>query len=201
MYSPWLRSFNQTFDTDIVTTLTDLNPELDDRLLKCQIGNIPYGFHGLFRRTLTERGVCYNFNLLPDEDRFRMENMHTDYNYTDQHFRSVNWTAEKGYSADDTLYVYPLRTNIVGSVSKLVCQLPIVDPDFFDDKCQGTGPGFTVSIHSPDEYPRVLKQYISLPLSQKLVVAVKPTMTTTSAGLRDYSPIKYEIILKNYFQY
>lgn len=45
-------------------------------------------------------------------------------------------------------------------------------------------------MHNPAELPRLSQQYFRSPLSQEVVVAVKPKMMTTSEGLRPYDPTR-----------
>lgn len=82
---------------------------------------------------------------------------------------------------------YPRRVLGPGAKAGLNIVLKLTKPDL-DYICRGPVQGFKILLHTPGEIPRVAKQYFRVPLSQEVVVSVKPNMITTSEGLVDYAP-------------
>lgn len=176
---------NLTVDPDIVQTLKDLSPKLDEQLFQCKWRNAPDTCQDLFSPILTEEGMCFTFNTLNANEMFRMDSMHTDYNYLDHNKTADHWSLETGYTANASLSPYPLRVLSAGARAGLFVLLPLYKYDL-DYICRGPVQGFKILLHTPGEIPRVSKQYFRVPLNQEVVVAVKPNMITTSEGLKDY---------------
>lgn len=100
---------------------------------------------------------------------------------------SQGWNLEDGYPKNASLETFPRRALGNGAKSGLFILLRAYQPDC-DYLCRGPVQGFKVLLHNPAEIPRIGQQYFRAPLNQEVVVVVKPSMMTTSNGLREYDP-------------
>ena len=101
--------------------------------------------------------------------------------------RSDGWTLEDGYPRVAGKDTFPRRVMSAGSKAGLFLLLRAYEQDL-DYVCRGPVQGFKVWLHDPAEVPRVGTQYFRAPLNQEIVVAIKPDLMTTSAGLKNYDP-------------
>ncbi|XP_072944671.1 pickpocket protein 28-like [Epargyreus clarus] len=156
----------------------------------------------LFSPIITEEGLCYTFNTLGADQLFRTENLHTEYEYMESRNLTTTWTLEGGYPLSTPLKTYPHRGSGYGAKAGLVMLLTgkRIDMDYL---CKGPVQGFKILLHNPAELPRLSQQYFRLPLSQEVVVAVKPNMMTTSEGLRPYDALRRQCYFpsERYLQY
>nr|XP_049464938.1 pickpocket protein 28-like [Anopheles coluzzii] len=125
--------------------------------------------------TLTEEGICYTFNMLPDREIFRKNAMHTDYIYT------RNWYIFPGFQPPAPSYARD-----AGLHAGLTLYLAQKNEDT-DYLCTGYSQGYKLKIHSIDEYPHMAKRNLRLPLGHEISIALKPQMIVTSPSAADYS--------------
>lgn len=164
---------------------------------------------------LTEEGFCYSFNVLDYPEMFNQEtcvttrcseaifyfffflihSLASDFRYSSHGIKSTNWTLEEGYKINAPV-TYPRRVLGPGAKAGLNIVLKLTKPDL-DYICRGPVQGFKILLHTPGEIPRVAKQYFRVPLSQEVVVSVKPNMITTSDGLLEYAPERRQCYFNN----
>ncbi|CAB3234043.1 unnamed protein product [Arctia plantaginis] len=167
-----------------------VSPNLTEVFFGCKWKDIPsQNCSDLFSPILTEEGLCYTFNTLGAEEMFRTENLHGDYPYLEHENTAESWSLEEGYELGTPIETYPHRGSGYGVKSGLTFLLKAKEVDL-DYLCRGPVQGFKILLHNPAELPRLSQQYFRSPLSQEVVVAVKPKMMTTSEGLRPYEPTR-----------
>ncbi|XP_013148198.1 PREDICTED: sodium channel protein Nach [Papilio polytes] len=177
-----------------VENLKQVSPNISEFFFGCKWKDTPKdSCTNLFSPILTEDGVCYTFNTLSAEDLFRTENLHKEYQYLEStivNSTSDNiqrWSLEEGYPPSAPLETYPHRGSGYGAKAGLTFLLQTKEIDL-DYLCKGPVQGFKILLHNPAELPRLSQQYFRSPLSQEVVVAVRPKMMTTSDGLKPYLP-------------
>ncbi|XP_026321153.1 pickpocket protein 28 isoform X2 [Hyposmocoma kahamanoa] len=171
-----------------VNNLKEVSPNMTDVFFGCKWKDIPKdSCEDLFSGILTEEGQCYTFNTLGAQELFRLENLHEEYQYLDTAIVNTTWTLESGYVDGTPLETYPHRGLGYGVKAGLTFLLKAREIDL-DYLCKGPVQGFKILLHNPAELPRLSQQYFRSPLSQEVVVAVKPNMMTTSEGLKPYDP-------------
>ncbi|XP_052756948.1 pickpocket protein 28-like isoform X2 [Galleria mellonella] len=176
------------FGNETVTNIKEVSPNITDAFFGCKWKDIPKETcSDLFSPILTEEGLCYTFNNLGANELFRMENIHKDYQYLEHQNVAESWSLEDGYAPMTPIETYPHRGSGYGAKAGLTFLMKTkqIDLDFL---CRGPVQGFKILLHNPAELPRLSQQYFRSPLSQEVVVAVKPKMMTTSEGLRAYDP-------------
>ncbi|CAG9564749.1 unnamed protein product [Danaus chrysippus] len=188
-----------------VENLKELSPNITEMLFACKWKDVSrVNCSDLFLPIITEEGVCYTFNTLGAEELFRVENLNKDYDYLEYSKRNSSqiWTLEDGYPPDSPVETYPHRGTGFGAKSGLTFLLKAKQMDL-DYLCKGPVQGFKILLHNPAELPRLSKQYFRSPLSQEVVVAVKPNMMTTSEGLKPYDPTRRQCYFptERYLQY
>ncbi|XP_026725648.1 pickpocket protein 28-like isoform X2 [Trichoplusia ni] len=195
------RRFSSGVDT--VNNIKSVSPNLTEVFFGCKWKDIPSeNCSDLFSPVLTEEGLCYTFNTLGPEEMFRLNNLHRDYPYLEHDKTAESWSLEEGYASGTPIETYPHRGAGYGVKSGLTFLLKAkrIDLDYL---CRGPVQGFKILLHNPAELPRLSQQYFRSPLSQEVVVAVKPKMMTTSYGLRPYEPTRRQCYFpsERYLQY
>ncbi|XP_045451668.1 uncharacterized protein LOC123660657, partial [Melitaea cinxia] len=174
---------------ETIENIKELSPNISDVLIACKWKDVPKNScSDLFIPILTEEGLCYTFNTMAADELFRIDNLNTDYEYLERSNKTQTWSLENGYPPNTPLETYPHRGTGYGATAGLVILLRAKKQDF-DYLCRGPVQGFKILLHNPAELPRLSQQYFRSPLSQEVVVAVKPKMMTTSDGLKPYDPI------------
>uniref|UniRef100_A0A182PBQ5 Pickpocket n=1 Tax=Anopheles epiroticus TaxID=199890 RepID=A0A182PBQ5_9DIPT len=184
-------SLNQTTDPNCVELLRNVSMPLYPALFYCLWRNEGRQCSEFFTETLTEEGICFTFNAQSAEEMMRVDVLHSDYEYISEKRESPLWSLEKGYAENTDLDTYPVRVLGAGARAGLNVLLFLYEQDTdFICRVSAAGPvqGFKILLHTSSEYPQVSKQYYRVPLSQEVIISVKPQMITTSDGLRDYTP-------------
>ncbi|XP_061515659.1 uncharacterized protein LOC133393692 [Anopheles gambiae] len=81
----FLQYLNGTKD-NVVFMLKKLSLSRHGTLGFCQYSNQYMLCDKHLKETLTDEGLCYTFNMMPEEDIFRKSSLHTDYTYTESWF-------------------------------------------------------------------------------------------------------------------
>ncbi|XP_049539274.1 pickpocket protein 28-like [Anopheles darlingi] len=151
----------------------------------------------LWARKVTENGICYSFNMLSHDELFSAdqafrerdlnpgEHSHPFKTLRASQLRSSGWTMENGYTAEEDLLSYPRRTASGGFKGGTIALLK-TDIDDREYVCSGAQQGYRVTIHPPDEFPRLTEYHIRVPPMQAVSIIVKPRMLTTQKSLRRY---------------
>lgn len=95
---------------------------------------------------------------------------------------------ETGYALDiNESDIFPYRVFGCGLRDSLSVILGI---SIFDSLqfCSDRADGFHLSLHAPDELPRLPDEFIHIPAEQDIYISVKPRIIATSRGLRRYMP-------------
>lgn len=99
-----------------------------------------------------------------------------------------HWNVEDGYGSNvDESEIYPYRVFGAGLRDILTMILGITVHDVHS-LCSELAQGFRLSLHLPDELPRLPDDFVFIPFEQEIYISVKPNVITTSNGLRSYSP-------------
>ncbi|XP_034256548.1 pickpocket protein 28-like isoform X2 [Thrips palmi] len=178
---------NVTVTEGSMDALKKLAPPMEEVIMVCKWqGGIleNCSSSNLFTPVMSDEGLCYTFNMLSNPELFTPSAVQYD---ESEGRPSDGWTLENGYPKDADLETFPRRALGNGAKSGLFILLRAYTQDC-DYLCRGPVQGFKVLLHNPAEIPRIGQQYFRAPLNQEVVVVVKPSMMTTSDGLRDYEP-------------
>ncbi|KAK3911814.1 Pickpocket protein 28 [Frankliniella fusca] len=190
---------NKTISQEDMEYLRVVAPPIDEVLFVCMWeGEVMPNCSGkagdpLFTPFMSDEGLCYTFNMLSNQELFTP--LAVQYDET-QSRESQGWNLEDGYPNNASLNTFPRRALGQGAKSGLFILLRAYTQDC-DYLCRGPVQGFKVLLHNPAEIPRIGQQYFRAPLNQEVVVVVKPSMMTTSEGLREYEPSRRQC----YFPY
>ncbi|KAH8397834.1 hypothetical protein KR222_003544 [Zaprionus bogoriensis] len=149
-----------------------------------------------FRPSLTEEGICYTFNGLHPRDIYRPDTYQFQLNERDNATPWTSWTLETGYEASSDVETYPARVLSAGARSAIFMALQSFKQEV-DYACRGPVQGFKVLLHAPDDVPQVSKQFVRIPMGREVLIAVKPNMITTSAGIAEYHPQRRRCFLSD----
>lgn len=102
---------------------------------------------------------------------------------------ATKWSLDGGYDDSESIgaETYPYRVLSAGARAGFIALIHLFERNL-DYICRGPVQGFKMLLHSPEEVPQISKQYFRVPLEQALTLLVKPSMITTSEGLRSYKP-------------
>lgn len=101
-----------------------------------------------------------------------------------------HWNIEDGYQSNvNESKLYPYRVFGSGMRDSLIATFGI-SLDKSHQLCSEFAPGFRLSLHVPDELPRLPNDFIHIAPEQDVYISVKPNVITTSHGLRSYAPHK-----------
>ncbi|XP_065354330.1 pickpocket protein 28 [Calliphora vicina] len=157
----------------------------------------------LFTQTFTEEGICFTFNGLNNSDLYREDtyqyqraSLGGSAKYSISLNRTLSWSLEDGYAEDSSVRTYPARVLGAGTRAGLFVALQSFKQEV-DYACRGPIQGFKVLLHSPNDVPLVSKQFVRIPMSKEVSIAVKPNMITTSAGISDYHPHRRQCFLNS----
>uniref|UniRef100_A0A1B0DLX3 Uncharacterized protein n=1 Tax=Phlebotomus papatasi TaxID=29031 RepID=A0A1B0DLX3_PHLPP len=190
---------NDTASEDFSDQLKEISLPFEDVFAACFFGgdwsmDCDYSFVPI----LTEEGFCFTFNTLNASEIYNPSALHPGYEYPIQESESKDWNLEEGYTTLD-LSTHPQRALGDGVRVGLYILLKASEKDF-DYLCSEMMQGFKVHLHSPDEIPQIARQFFRVPLNQGIMVSVKPSMITTSEGLRAYNPIRLTKRSLHFFQ-
>lgn len=101
--------------------------------------------------------------------------------------KATYWNMEDGYQSNvNESELYPYRTFGSGVRDSLTIFLSII-LDKSHQLCSPYAPGFRISLHAPDDLPRMQNDFIHIPPDQDVYISIKPNVIATSRGLRQYS--------------
>ncbi|XP_055621989.1 pickpocket protein 28-like [Toxorhynchites rutilus septentrionalis] len=185
-YEPFKTALRKySFNQDVVHYLKQISPGAKRKLFfECRISLYPCV--DLFKETITDEGICYTFNLIPENEMFRKKNLHDNYDYLESPYPSSNWTPDDGFRPEAELRTYPSRIFGSGFESGMYLQLMI--PDSYEESHCREAQGFKMLLHSPAEYPVISKKFIRLTFNHEVTMALKPEIMITAAALRNYRP-------------
>jgi acid-sensing ion channel, other len=130
----------------------------------------------MFRKEITEDGVCFTFNGL---DVYR-----NDHDAKDE--VSEEWALEDGYRNSTVgQNVYPRP----GSRFPLIVTIA-VNKEMNSALCKGPIEGYKVYLHLPNEVPQISKHFYMVPYKQTMKFSITPKMITTAVELRELSAEK-----------
>ncbi|XP_020297428.1 pickpocket protein 28-like [Pseudomyrmex gracilis] len=131
----------------------------------------------IFNPTLTDEGMCCNFNAVDKKYLF--------YNARDWPIlnisypsESVDWNAEKGYTSSMMPDVVPWRPYGAGLYYGLTL---VLDVDVNEYYCSTTaGAGFKMLLHSPVETPKIADFSFAITPGEETRVIIRPRISTAN---------------------
>lgn len=101
---------------------------------------------------------------------------------------ATHWNLEDGYQSNDNASdLYPYRVFGSGMRDSLIASLGI-SLEVSHRFCSEFAPGFRLSLHMPDDLPRLPNDFIHIPPDQDVYISIKPNVIATSDSLRSYAP-------------
>ncbi|XP_063915457.1 pickpocket protein 28-like [Zophobas morio] len=178
---------NKTTSFETIQYLINIAPPFHQVVMGCKWTGTNETCDNLFSPVLTEDGICFTFNMLDRSELFtNAVYLHGDYLMSHDK-RSGGWTLENGYPDKAGKETFPRRTMSAGPSFGLLLLLGAYEEDL-DYICRGPMQGFKVLLHHPAEVPDTKIQYFRVPLNTETAVAIKPDVSTTSPGLKNYDP-------------
>lgn len=182
-YQEALKSYK--FKQNIVRKLYEICPGRSrDLIFQCRMSVYPC--RDSFKETVTDEGICYTYNLIPEREMFRKDHMHTNYDYYTSLHSSSNWSLDEGYKPEAELRTYPSRVYGSGFEAGLYMQLRM--PKSYDEYHCREALGFKVLLHSPAEFPVISRKFFRLTYNHEVTIALKPQITSIAKSLSNYEP-------------
>ncbi|XP_029173329.1 pickpocket protein 28-like [Nylanderia fulva] len=135
----------------------------------------------IFNPTMTDEGICCNFNSVTKKHLFYNAADWPDLNITYPSV-SVDWNAEKGYDASMPADVIPWRPYGAGLYYGLTLVLDVESHEYF---CSSTaGMGFKMLLHNPVETPKIADFSFSITPGEETRVIIRPRISTASKTIK-----------------
>ncbi|KFB52407.1 AGAP010967-PA-like protein [Anopheles sinensis] len=182
-YKDHLSSFNATGEKNVVNILKNLSLDRNAVVEDCGYGDEACNLY--MKETVTEAGLCYSFNMLPQSQMFRKDVLHNEHSYIEE------WNETK-FGGD----AIPLNALGTGTTDSLWMYLATSKTDI-DYTCAGDLQGFTMTLHESSAYPTMTKRSLFIPLDHRVQIAVKPQIITTSPSAADYHWSKRQCFFDN----
>ncbi|KAG5669706.1 hypothetical protein PVAND_000002 [Polypedilum vanderplanki] len=129
-------------------------------IIICQFRNQISNCGKLFKKTLTDDGFCYSFNIFSNMQLFKQN----EYRYEENLDESSQWTRETGYKVDPKINDYPYRALANFNYGlNIVLALKLSDLDYI---CKGPVSCFKIHLHTPDTIPNMRNGFFRLPLKR-----------------------------------
>ncbi|XP_011645500.1 pickpocket protein 28-like [Pogonomyrmex barbatus] len=134
----------------------------------------------IFNPTMTDEGICCNFNSVNKKHLFYNALEWPDLNIS-YPSESVDWNAERGYNASMPSDVIPWRPYGAGLLYGLTL---VLDVDMDEYYCSTTaGAGFKMLLHNPVETPKVADFSFSITPGEETRVIIRPRISTANPSI------------------
>lgn len=134
----------------------------------------------IFNPTMTDEGICCNFNSVTKKHLFYNARDWPDLNIT-YPSESVDWNAEKGYDASMPADVIPWRPYGAGLYYGLTLALDAGLDEYY---CSSTaGAGFKMLLHNPVETPKIADFSFSITPGEETRVIVRPRINSANPSI------------------
>ncbi|EDW80549.1 uncharacterized protein Dwil_GK11507 [Drosophila willistoni] len=190
-------------DLDYLNVLERMLPPFERYFFYCRWLSRFNECDKFFTKTLTEEGICYTFNGLRPTDIYRedtyqyhIEKQMETKAWNSTRAKHLPWSLETGYPPTSDVETYPARVLSAGARSGIFMALQSFKQEV-DYACRGPVQGFKVILHAPDDVPQVSKQFVRIPMGKEVLIAVKPSMITTSSGIAEYDPLRRQCFLSH----
>lgn len=176
---------------NIHAQIKSVSPTSREMLTRCEWANQHFNCRKIFQEILTDEGICFTFNMLNASEIYREENLAKNYSILIHDQSSSNTTINnliniKQSKIPDESESYPRRVQTASDGLKIDLRLFTNDSDFL---CGGPVQSFKVLLHQAGEIPQMTKYFYRIPLDHDIVMAVRPSiMTTTDKLLENYQP-------------
>ncbi|XP_048000716.1 pickpocket protein 28-like [Leguminivora glycinivorella] len=195
LYPPYFPDADDKFIEDILQAAPTLKDIFLNLKWRGKIITPSHDVQSYLYPVLTAEGLCFTFNGLAADEIFNTDNVQPKYILSDVNkYRSKGWSPEQGYFSTEqkdgdnrTDKLYPRR----GEESKLDSpdfRLTLQDTLRRDFLCDGTFfQGFKVFLHHPADLPQSTLNYYAAQAHERVTLAVKVNVVTTSDSLTDYT--------------
>ncbi len=145
----------------------------------------------IYSQTLTDEGLCFNFNMLnPYEivnDNLEMQWYQRSRSGRRDSHLSRSWTVGFGYDNDARFRVYPLRMLKTGTNTGFQIKFGIQTQEN-GILCEEGTHEFKVVVHHPADWPLVSRKSFKVPFNTRATLNIKPKITKTDDALKFYKP-------------
>ncbi|XP_053687608.1 pickpocket protein 28-like isoform X2 [Sabethes cyaneus] len=180
------RSETATEDNDMLKLLRKMAIPSFEIFQSCFWKGHPVECLDVFKTSLTEKGFCYSFNTIANNDLLRNEELDPSYAFNSEK-RASHWNLDFGYQTGVGINAFPHRVITGGYLGSLAVSLLVnkSDVDYF---CGNSFQGFKVILHMPNEHPQLMHQFFRIPLNKELIVTVVPHVTSIGPRAQQYRP-------------
>nr|XP_046475640.1 pickpocket protein 28 isoform X2 [Neodiprion pinetum] len=134
----------------------------------------------IFNPTLTDEGICCNFNAVHRKYLFYNPRDMSDLNVTFP-FTSVDWTPEQGYASKTPADSIPWRPYGAGRHLGLTL---VLDAEISEYYCSSTASiGFKMLLHNPVETPKIADFAFTVEPGKETRIVIRPTVTSASRSI------------------
>ncbi|XP_014484862.1 PREDICTED: pickpocket protein 28-like [Dinoponera quadriceps] len=177
-------TFDKTQDSinwdSMLQFMINVTQPCTDMLYYCMWHGIPMECKNIFNPTMTDEGICCNFNGVNRQFLFYDARDWPALNIT-YPSPSIDWNAENGYNSSNSVDVIPWRPYGAGKYYGLTLALDVDTDEYY---CSNTASaGFKMLLHNPVETPKIADFSFSIMPGKETRVIVKPQISTASKTL------------------
>ncbi|XP_015179465.1 PREDICTED: pickpocket protein 28-like [Polistes dominula] len=160
--------------------MINVSQSCSDMLYYCQWRGNATECDKIFNPTMTDEGICCNFNSVNRNHLFHDPRDWPDLNITFS-FAGIDWNPEIGYNEEVPSDTIPLRSSGAGLYYGLTL---VLDANIKEYYCSSTASaGFKMLLHSPVETPKIADFGFAVAPGKEVRVIVSPRISTASKNI------------------
>ncbi|XP_043266575.1 pickpocket protein 28-like isoform X2 [Venturia canescens] len=162
---------------NVLHFMINVSQPCTDMLSVCQWHGNVTDCETIFNPTMTDEGICCNFNSVHKKYLFFNASEWSDLNITFPR-NSIDWNPETGYPESTPPDALPWRPYGAGKYFGLTL---VLDSDLKEYYCSSTASvGFKMFLHNPVETPKIADFAFSLSPGRETRIIIKPQIATAS---------------------
>ncbi|XP_058122949.1 pickpocket protein 28-like [Anopheles ziemanni] len=118
-----LSYLNGTDEKNVVNMLRNLSLDRDRVIPSCRFNDVPRSCKRYMKETVTENGLCYSFNMLPEEEIFHKNALHNEHTYMEDWYDNTDDDEEAGLTQGYKLMLH--ESSEYPQVSKRHIRIPL----------------------------------------------------------------------------
>ncbi|XP_001986438.2 pickpocket protein 28 [Drosophila grimshawi] len=175
--------------------LTDHAQPCEQMLRHCKLNGEEYDCVHLFRRIITDEGLCCVFNFLPPEIVYKSTSKNTRNLTSSLVNEPVPWDPETGYPLKLPKKYYPVPAIGTGITMGFSA---VLDAQLSEYYCSSTnGPGFKILFHNPTTLPNVKDEGLVVGVGYETNFRMEFSRSEATQAIRSIPQVDRQCVFQN----